>query len=205
MRDPESPTAAAAEHSPAEPTHAELTHAEHAHAEPAVVEPAPTEHSVADEPTPTHAAEPDAAALTLELALWQDRYTRLSAEFDNYRKRTQREKEALLTYGAEPLAKAMLPLVDDIERSLQAARSTQHLDALIEGLEMVHRKFLHALEQQGITPIEALGRAFDSAEHEAIASLPGDPARKGTVIDQAERGYRYRDRVLRYAKVITGE
>lgn len=176
-----------------------------AHTEPAIAEPTPTEHSVSEEPEPAHAPEPDAAALALELAQWHDRYTRLSAEFDNFRKRTQREKEALLTYGAEPMAKAMLPVADDLARSVQAARSTQNLNPLIEGLEMVHRKFLLVLEQQGIVPIEAVGKAFDSAEHEAIASLPGQPEQKGRVIEEVERGYRYRDRVLRYAKVITGE
>ncbi len=166
----------------------------------------PVEYPVTDEPTPAHDPQADLGALTLELAQWQDRYTRLVAEFDNYRKRTAREKEALLSYGAEPMAKAVLPIADDLERSVQAARTTQNLPALIEGLEMVQRKLQTALEQQGIVPIDALGQAFDSSEHEAIASLPtDDAAKKGTVIDQVERGYRYRDRVLRYAKVITGE
>lgn len=192
--DPEQPTAAQAPQPDAQPL------------DPHPIDMGPVEHPVTDEPTPAHDPQADASALTLELAQWQDRYTRLVAEFDNYRKRTAREKEALLTYGAEPMAKAVLPVADDLERSLQAARTSQNLPALIEGLEMVQRKLQTALEQQGIVPIDALGKPFDSHEHEAIASLPtDDDAKKGTVIDQVERGYRYRDRVLRYAKVITGE
>lgn len=169
----------------------------------------PEEHSVVDDPAPAHTGS-DPGALQTELAEWKDKYARLLAEFDNFRKRTAREKELLLRFGAEPIAAALLPAIDDLERSVQATKlaadNPASLPLVIEGLDMVQRKFLQALEQQSIRPIEAVGKPFDSHEHEAIASLPtDDPSKKGIVIEQVERGYRYHDRVIRYAKVITGE
>jgi molecular chaperone GrpE len=169
----------------------------------------PEEHSVTEDPAPAHTGS-DAPALEAELAEWKDKYARLMAEFDNFRKRTAREKELLLRFGAEPIAAALLPAIDDLERSVQATKlaadNPASLPLVIEGLDMVQRKFLQALEQQSIRPIEAVGKAFDSHEHEAIASLPTDDAsKKGIVIEQVERGYRYHDRIIRYAKVITGE
>jgi molecular chaperone GrpE len=169
----------------------------------------PEEHSVTENPAPAHTGS-DAPALEAELAEWKDKYARLMAEFDNFRKRTAREKELLLRFGAEPIAAALLPAIDDLERSVQATKlaadNPASLPLVIEGLDMVQRKFLQALEQQSIRPIEAVGKPFDSHEHEAIASLPtDDPSKKGIVIEQVERGYRYHDRVIRYAKVITGE
>ncbi len=137
---------------------------------------------------------------------WKEQYTRLMAEFDNYRKRTTREKETLIRTANEQLILALLPTLDDVDRALKVAETSDNLDRLREGIQLIHKKLNSALERQGVAAIPALGQPFDPDHHESIASLPvEDEAQKGVVIDEVERGYRYHGKVIRFARVVTGE
>jgi molecular chaperone GrpE len=124
---------------------------------------------------------------------------RLAAEFENYRKRVAREQEALLTRAAERLVKELLPIVDDLERALEAAE--EHEEAkLEEGVRLVHRQLASALEREGLAEIETNGK-FDPHVHEALLSQPSE-ADEGSVIEVLQKGYRLGDRVLRPARVV---
>lgn len=137
---------------------------------------------------------------------WEDRFLRLAAEYENYRKRTQREKEALIHSTAEQVVVALLPTLDDLERALKAAETSDNLEKLKEGVALAHKKLLGALSRQGVEAVPALGEAFDPELHESIASLPvEDDEKKGKVIDEVERGYRLRGKVIRFAKVAVGD
>lgn len=137
---------------------------------------------------------------------WKDRYVRLVAEFDNFKKRTNREKEELLRSGNERLLQALLPVVDDLERTLKAAEKASDLASLQEGISLVSKNFLVALAKQGIAEVPAAGQPFDSNLHEAIANIPAPTDDlKGKVVESIEKGYSYNGKVIRYAKVIVGE
>ncbi|MDX2063295.1 MAG: nucleotide exchange factor GrpE [Bacteroidia bacterium] len=154
------------------------------------------------EETPTTGETPVAEAGDT----WKEQYTRLMAEFDNYRKRTTREKETLIRTANEQLILALLPTLDDVDRALKVAETSDNLDRLREGIQLIHKKLNSALERQGVAAIPALGQPFDPDHHESIASLPvEDEAQKGIVIDEVERGYRYHGKVIRFARVVTGE
>lgn len=136
---------------------------------------------------------------------WQDRYVRLAAEFDNFKRRTNREKEDLLKYGNSQLLTTLLPILDNLDRTLAVAETSEP-EALIKSLKLVHKNLQNTLEKEGVQALEAMGQPFDSELHEAIASMPtDDPDKKGKVIEVIEKGYQYNERVIRYAKVITGE
>ncbi|MBX3101863.1 MAG: nucleotide exchange factor GrpE [Bacteroidetes bacterium] len=137
---------------------------------------------------------------------WKDRYTRLAAEFDNFRRRTNKEKDDLVQYGNVPLLQLILPVMDDLDRALKAAETAQDIESLRKGLQLVHKNLRAMLDKQGVQMLESLHQPFDSQVHEAIASMPAaEDSLKGKVIEVIEQGYTYRDKVIRYAKVITGE
>ncbi|MCS7085350.1 MAG: nucleotide exchange factor GrpE [Bacteroidia bacterium] len=136
---------------------------------------------------------------------WKDRYLRLASEFDNFKKRTVREKEHLIKYGNEHLLRALLPIVDDLIRTLTAAQTSDNLEKIREGVGLVYKNLLTALERQGVVPIKAQGCDFDADFHEAIASIPAGDEMRGKVVEEVEKGYMFHDKVLRYAKVVTGE
>lgn len=133
-------------------------------------------------------------------------HLRLMAEFDNYRKRTLREKAELIKTGGESALTAILPVIDDFERALQNVRVSQDLTAVAEGVELIYSKFMAYLSQQGVKPIEAAGLAFDTELFDAIATIPApDEAKKGKVMDCVQTGYTLYDKVIRHAKVVVGE
>lgn len=132
-------------------------------------------------------------------------YLRLMAEFDNFRKRTQREKAALIEYAASETVTALLPVLDDFKRTISVMDQTDNLTSIKEGVSMVSDKFSKILTSKGMTEIEAKGIAFNSAFHEAIASVPAGEDKVGMVIDEVEKGYMLKDKVIRYSKVIVGE
>ncbi|MCC8094523.1 MAG: nucleotide exchange factor GrpE [Tannerellaceae bacterium] len=135
-----------------------------------------------------------------------DAHLRLMAEYDNYRKRTLREKAELIKSGGESALSNFLPVVDDFERALQNIRTAEDLSAVIEGIELIYNKFLSYLSQQGVKPIDAIGKPFDTELFEAIATIPApEPDLKGKVIDSVQTGYTLYDKVLRHAKVVVGE
>lgn len=135
-----------------------------------------------------------------------DTHLRLRAEFDNYRKRTMREKADLIKSGGENALKNLLPIIDDFERALQNVQTAEDIEALKEGINLIHGKFINYLSQQGVKPIEAIGKPFNTEEFEAIATIPApDPNMKGKILDCVQTGYTLFDKVLRHAKVVVGE
>lgn len=145
---------------------------------------------------------------TLKEQLEKERndYLRLMAEFDNYRKRTLREKADLIKSGGENCMKAILPIIDDFERALQAVDNSNDVAALKEGVDMIYHKFVSYLEQNGVKEMETIGCDFDADKHEAIAQMPtNDPDQKGKIIDCTQKGYTLNDMVIRYPKVVVAQ
>ncbi|GHT34194.1 protein GrpE [Bacteroidia bacterium] len=135
-----------------------------------------------------------------------DSHLRLMAEFDNYRKRTLREKADLIKSGGESALTGLLPVIDDFERALQNIRTAEDIDAVKEGIELIYNKFSAYLTQQGVKHIEAIGKPFDTEMFEAIATIPVlEEDKKGIVIDSVQTGYTLYDKVIRHAKVVVGE
>ncbi len=136
----------------------------------------------------------------------QDKYLRLSAEYDNYRKRTLREKMELQENAREDIFVNILPVVDDLERALEVVDTAKDIKAVKEGMKLIHTKFSNYLKQQGVKEIEALDLALDTDLHEAVTKIPVDSKKKkGKVVDVIEKGYMLRDKVIRFAKVVIGE
>jgi molecular chaperone GrpE len=152
-----------------------------------------------------HADKHDETAEKLQemgekLAEMNDKYVRLYSEYENYRKRTTTEKAELIINGSKETIKAVLPVVDDMERALQAMADE---DSAKEGVQLIYNKMMNILGQKGLKAIEAKGQKFDENLHEAITQFPAsDESQKGTVVDVVEKGYYLNDKVLRYAKVV---
>ena len=141
-----------------------------------------------------------------KLAEMQDKYIRLSAEFDNYRKRTLREKMELSKYAGENLFLQILPLMDDFDRALKHIDSSADCIALKDGIDIIYDKFSDFLKLNDIKEIESLNSNFNVDLHEAVAKIPvEDPDKKGKVVDVLLKGYYLQDKVLRFAKVVVGE
>jgi molecular chaperone GrpE len=143
---------------------------------------------------------------TDKIADLNDRFLRLYAEFDNYRKRTNKEKIELISNAGESILKDMLPVVDDFERAITNNETAEDLESVKEGFHLIFNKFRHILESKGLKKMEAKGEAFDSELHEAIANVPAPSEDfKGKVIDDVEKGYYLNEKVIRYAKVVVGQ
>mgnify|MGYP001789820714 FL=1 len=144
------------------------------------------------------------AAAQNEAEQWKDKYIRLVAEFENYKKRTLKEKSELILNGSEKTVAAILPILDDFERA--TADKTEDPQAIKEGYELIYKKFLKALETLGVNKIETDNADFDVDYHEAIAMVPGmGDDKKGKVIDCVQTGYTLNDKVIRHAKVAVGQ
>lgn len=140
-----------------------------------------------------------------EIAEWQDKYLRLQAEFDNFRKRTLREKMELVQSGSAECVKNFLPLMDDLQRALEAIEKSNDLEALREGVKLIAQKFRETLKKQNVKDIEALGLELDTDHHEAVARFDAGKEKKGKIVDVVQPGYKMGDKVLRFAKVVVGE
>lgn len=141
-----------------------------------------------------------------ELAILQDKHLRLVAEYDNYRKRTMKEKADLLLNGGERALGDLLPVIDDMELALKNIQSASDVDSLREGVELIYNKFIDYLQRHGVKPIEAIGAPFNEEEQQAIAMIPAPtPEQKGQVIDCVKTGYTLNGKVLRFADVVVGE
>lgn len=140
-----------------------------------------------------------------QLAVWRDKYMRLQAEFDNFRKRTIKEKMELVERGCEGAWKAILPILDDMERAIAASSKSDDIDALRQGEELVMKKFDSVLQAAGITAIDCVDKPFNEEEQEAVARFAAGEDKRGLVIDCVQRGYKLGEHVLRYAKVVVGE
>lgn len=134
-------------------------------------------------------------------------YLFLMAEFDNFRKRTLKEKSELIKNGGESAMKGLLPIIDDFERSIQAINDSSDASSIKEGVELIYNKFLKYLEQNGVSVIESdKGTDFDTELHEAVTTFPaGDDSLKGKVLDTVQKGYKLHDKVIRHAKVVVGQ
>ena len=136
----------------------------------------------------------------------QDRYLRQAAEFDNYRKRTMKEKAELIKSAAEKLMVAELPVVDDMDRALENMEKGSDAEACIEGFKLIVQKFKNILAQQGLEKIETEGQDFDTDFHEAIALIPAPTEElKGKILDCVQQGYKLGDKVIRHSKVAVGQ
>jgi molecular chaperone GrpE len=148
----------------------------------------------------------DVRIIEEKLAEMQDKYIRLSAEFDNYRKRTLREKMDLSKYAGENLLLGIIPLMDDFERALKHLDGSQDCTAMKDGIDIIYGKFSDFLKQNGIKEIESLNTNFNVDLHEAVAKVPVDEEdKKGKVVEVVLKGYYLQDKVLRFSKVIVGE
>ena len=163
----------------------------------------PQTDTVAEENNNEEQAE--AEAPKVEEIDWKDRYIRLQAEFDNFRKRTLREKMALIESGGSDVWKAVLPVIDDMERAIAASEKSEDIAALREGEKLIYNKFVDIMRQKGVVAIEALGADFDPDLHEAVARFAAGEEKSGKVIDVVQQGYKQGEQVLRYAKVVVGE
>ena len=136
----------------------------------------------------------------------KDKYLRLSAEFDNYRKRTMKEKAELILNGGEKTISSILPIVDDFERALKNMETATDVAAVKEGVELIYNKFMSVLGQDGVKVIETKDKPLDTDFHEAIAVIPApDKSLKGKILDCVQTGYTLNDKVIRHAKVVVGE
>lgn len=135
-----------------------------------------------------------------------DSYLRLHAEFDNFRKRTLKEKAELIKSGGERVLLDIVTLVDDFERALDSLHKTDDKEALLEGMDLIYSKFINFLKQHGVKEIEAVGQPFDADRFEAVTTIPvTEESRKGTVVDCIQKGYEMNEKIIRFPKVIVGE
>ena len=133
---------------------------------------------------------------------YKDKLLRKAAEFENYKRRTENDQLNLLKYAAESFIIKLLPIVDDFERSLQHIDNTKDFDSLKQGIKLVYYKLIKVLGDQGVKKIESIGKPFDVHYHEAILQRKADGVEPHTVLDEVEKGYVYKDRVIRHTKVI---
>ena len=154
------------------------------------------------QPSDNVAVEP---TLEEQIAAWKDKYLRLQAEFDNFRKRTIKEKMELVERGCEGAWKSVLPILDDMERAIAASKKSDDIEALRQGEELVMKKFESVLQGAKITPIDCIDKPFNEEEQEAVARFAAGEEKRGLVIDCVQRGYKIGEHVLRYAKVVVGE
>ena len=163
----------------------------------------------AENPTPmTHEEELEKELETAQETIEEqkDKYLRLSAEFDNYRKRTMKEKAELILNGGEKSLSSILPVVDDFERAIKTMETATDVQAVKEGVELIYNKFMATLSQNGVKVIETKDQPLNTDYHEAIAVIPApSEAQKGKILDCVQTGYTLNDKVLRHAKVVVGE
>jgi len=157
---------------------------------------------------PTEADDPDENTentdnMSEELAKLNDSYLRLMAEYDNYRKRTIKEKAELIKSGGEKALVGLLPVIDDFERAIKTLETATDISAVKEGVLLIYNKFMNYLQQNGVKPIESLGQVFDPEMNDAVATIPAaDEEQKGKIIDSIQTGYTLYDKVIRHAKVV---
>ena len=146
-------------------------------------------------------ADKEKAAMEEKIAALEDRVKRQMAEFENFRKRTEKEKQAMFSMGERSVIEKMLPIVDNFERGLAAVPENEKESPLASGMEMVYRQLVKQLEDLGVTPIEAVGQEFDPAFHNAVMQVESEEYPSGTVAQEFQKGYKYHDSVIRYSMV----
>ena len=146
-------------------------------------------------------ADKEKAAMEEKIAALEDRVKRQMAEFENFRKRTEKEKQAMFSMGERSVIEKMLPIVDNFERGLAAVPENEKESPLASGMEMVYRQLVKQLEDLGVTPIEAVGQEFNPAFHNAVMQVESEEYPSGTVAQEFQKGYKYHDSVIRYSMV----
>lgn len=144
--------------------------------------------------------------LTLKVSELNDKYLRLTAEYDNYRKRTLKERMELIKSAGEGTLKSLLPVVDDFDRAISHLNEASDLEAVKKGIDLIYNKFQEFLKRNGVVEIEAKDKDFDTDLHEAVTKIPApSDTMKGKVVDCIEKGYMLNDKIIRFAKVVVGE
>lgn len=133
---------------------------------------------------------------------WKEKFLRKAAEFENYKRRTENDQLNLLNYAAESFIKKILPIVDDFERSLEHINDSNDYEKLKEGVQLIYNKLIKVLDEQGVKKIEAVGKPFNVEFHEALMQREDPSVPPHTVLDELEKGYMYRDKVIRHSKVV---
>ncbi|HLW09561.1 MAG TPA: nucleotide exchange factor GrpE [Fermentimonas sp.] len=135
-----------------------------------------------------------------------DSFLRLNAEFDNFRKRTIKEKAEIIKTGGERVLHGIISLVDDFERGLAVLNESEDKNAMVEGMELIYNKFISFLNQNGVEEIEAIGQPFDADTFEAVTTIPvQEDSEKGVIVDCIQKGYKLNDKIIRFPKVVVGE
>ncbi|PID89678.1 MAG: nucleotide exchange factor GrpE [Bacteroidia bacterium] len=151
-------------------------------------------------------AESEEKKLKQQLSALNDKYLRLTAEFDNYRKRTLKEKIDMTKTAGEDLLMSILPVVDNFERGIKSIDEAKEIDAVKEGMNLIYKNFKEFLNQKGVKEIEAMHKEFDTDVHEAVTKIPAPSKKlKGKIVDVIEKGYFLHNKVIRFAKVVIGE
>lgn len=165
-----------------------------------------TENTENAEATEAPAQENEAEKWQKDAAEWKDKYLRLYAEFDNFRKRSIKEKSDILATAAAGIVKDLLPVMDDFDRAVKANETAEDIQAVKEGFVLIQQKLNNALTAKGLKPINAIGQVFDTDYHEAITQIPAPSEdMKGKVVDELEKGYLLNDKVVRFSKVVIGQ
>ena len=159
----------------------------------------------ANDETPEESEVDETEALKARIAELEDKNLRMMAEFDNYRRRTNKEKLELMATAGERIFTEMLPLVDDFERAVAVMDKTNDIDAVREGIHLIQQKFIAFLDKQDVHAIETEGVDFNTDEHEAVTTFAAGEEQKGKVIDCTQKGYKLGEKVIRFAKVVVGE
>lgn len=141
-----------------------------------------------------------------EIKELNDKYLRLYSEFDNFRRRTAKERLELFKTAGQEVLSAMLPILDDFERAIRSMEDANDVKAIKDGINLVYMKMVNVMDQQGLKAFEAKGETFDADLHEAVTKIPApSDDLKGKIVDELEKGYKLNDKILRYAKVVVGE
>ena len=164
-----------------------------------------TQENPQEEPAEESASEDEMETLKARIADLEDKNLRMMAEFDNYRRRTNKEKLELMATAGERIFTEMLPLVDDFDRATEAMSKTDDIDAVREGIHLIQQKFVAFLDKQDVHAIETEGVDFNTDEHEAVTTFAAGEEQKGKVIDCTQKGYKLGEKVIRFAKVVVGE
>ena len=154
-----------------------------------------------DEPEARKAPQNDAE----KLADLNDKYLRLHADFENFRRRTNKEKSELIMYGNKELILKILPVYDDFERAMELMEKSENKEAIVDGIKLIFNNFTGILQQAGLKEIEAKGKDFDPEIHEAITKIQASPEMKGKIVDALQKGYMLNDKIIRHSKVVVGE
>lgn len=159
------------------------------------------EDSPGTEPESVEELQQALAAKTEEVKALQDKYLRLAAEFDNYKRLSQREQRDYVRFANESLLKEVLPIIDNLERAIRASTENQGREGLIQGVELILKQFMETLAKFGVRPVPSVGKTFDPSRHQAVARVESNSVPTGSVVEELQRGYYLHDRILRAAMV----